>query len=48
MRADIFPESRTFDFGPKIPHFCRDFGAGIEERQFKIEDADCGSIENDD
>ena len=24
--------------GPKIPHFCCDFGAGIEDRQFKIED----------
>ena len=21
-----------------IPHFCRDFGEGIEDRQFKIED----------
>ena len=26
--------------GPKITHFCRDFGAGIEDRQFKIEDGD--------
>ena len=25
-------------FGPKITHFCRDFGAGIEDRKFKIED----------
>ena len=27
-------------FRPKIPHFCRDFGAGIEDRQFKIADED--------
>ena len=39
-----------------IPHFCCDFGAGLEDRQFKIEDQDedmiedenRGSIEDDD
>ena len=42
MRADILPRITHFwgHFGPKIPHFCRDFEAGIEERQFKIEEED--------
>ena len=28
--------------------FCRDFEAGIEDKQFKIEEEDRGSIEDDD
>ena len=50
MRADILPRITHFwgHFGPKIPHFCRDFEAGIEDRQFKIEDEDWRSIEDDD
>ena len=44
MRADILPRITHFwgHFAPKIPHFCRNFGAGIEDRQFKIEGEDWG------
>ena len=43
MRADILPRITHFwgHFGPKIPHFCRNFEAGIEDRQL-IEDEDWG------
>ena len=39
LRIEEILSMRVED-GSKIMHFCHDFGAGIEDRQFKIEDED--------